>query len=284
MQFEILDTLSVPGDPAKPNEDAVLAEAIGAVVLDGATPVSEPLMPGKSDAAWIASFGARRLISHLKNGDAPRAALRHAFADAERSFEGLRRRAPAERFEIPCASMILAVPNQTGLDALWYGDCAALMQRPGAPCEAVGHEFEMRAQETDNAKRFLAETGIAPVEALARAPYTALFRDARSKVNSPDGTWLFAPYPPASEHVSRVRLDAPAGTLLLLASDGFLALANGYKLYDIDGLIAAATSKGLVALEKEARALEQNDPEGRSFPRFKKSDDATAVLLKLRES
>jgi hypothetical protein len=29
------------------------------------------------------------------------------------------------------------------------------------------------------------------------------------------------------------------------------------------------------------RAIEDKDPEGRKFPRFKKSDDATAVLLRL---
>ena len=109
MRFAIVGSVSVPG--GTPNEDAFAAEPEGAVVLDGATPVSEPLMPGKSDATWLAGFGVRRLMSHLKNGDSPRGALRHALADAERSFVGLRRRAPTERYELPSASMMLVVPN-----------------------------------------------------------------------------------------------------------------------------------------------------------------------------
>ena len=37
MAFEVLDSLSLPGDPAKPNEDAFAAEPFAAVVFDGAT-------------------------------------------------------------------------------------------------------------------------------------------------------------------------------------------------------------------------------------------------------
>lgn len=284
MRFEVLDTLSLPGDPAKPNEDAFLAEAIGAVVLDGATPVNDPLLPGKSDAAWISAFGARRLISHVRDGDAPRLALRHALADAERSFEGLRRRAPRQHYEFPCASMMFVVPDEIGFDALWYGDCAALLKRPGEACEAVGHDFAKRAEEGDAAARFLAEKGIAPVLALQGDEHIEYFRETRNKVNVPGGTWLFAPYPPASEHVSRAHFQTPTGALLLIASDGFLALANGCRLYDPNGLIEAAADKGLAALGAELRAIEDGDPEGRTFPRFKKSDDATAVLLRLSQS
>lgn len=48
-----------------------------------------------------------------------------------------------------------------------------------------------------------------------------------------------------------------------------------------DALIAAAREQGLKALGDKLRGIEDGDPEGRRYPRFKKSDDATAVLLKL---
>jgi hypothetical protein len=281
MQFQILDMLSLPGDPAKPNEDAVLAESFAAVVMDGTTPVSESLLPGRSDAAWIAGFGARRLISHLKDGDSPRGALRHALADAERSFAGLRRRAPRAPYELPYASMMMAVPCDSGFDALWYGDCSALVQPAGAKCEVIGQALDKRASESADARRFMEEKGLAPVEALAREEFLPLFRKGRNKVSRPGKSWLFSPVTEASEHVAHVRIAAPAGTLVLLCSDGFLALASGYSVCDAPGLVAAAVSKGLKALGEELRAFEDGDPEGRRFPRFKKSDDATAVLLKL---
>ncbi len=281
MPFEIVESLSLPGDPNKPNEDAFAAEPFGALVIDGATMVSENLMPGRSDAAWISSFGARRLMAHLREGDGSRAALRHALADAERSFAGLRRRAPEEPWELPLASMVLAVPADDGFELLWYGDCAALMLLPDGTTSVVGPALERKADETSAAQRFLDETGLAPVEALKGDKYLPLFRTGRETVNSPTGEWLFSPVAAASEHVLRARYRAPAGTLVLLCSDGFLALASAYGAMGVSEVVAAARDSGLNALGEKLRAVEDGDPEGRSYPRFKKSDDATAVLVKL---
>lgn len=281
MAFEILDTLSLPGDPAKPNEDSFQAEPFAATVFDGATMVNDPLLPGKSDAAWIAQFGARRLISHLRDGDSPRAAVRHALADAERSFTGLRLRAPRQRYENPYASMMLAVGRDGGFDALWFGDCAALVLRPNEACEVIGIAFDKKASESGDAARLSKERGMAPVGALARAEFLPFFQASRNTVNSPGGTWLFGPEPGASEHVSHTRILAPSGTLVLLCSDGFLALASDYGAYDGEGLVRAAAERGLKPLGEKVRQFENDDPEGRRFPRFKKSDDATAVLLRL---
>lgn len=280
MAFEIVESLSLPGDAAKPNEDALAAEPFAAVVLDGATMVSENLMPGRSDAAWIASFGARRLLAHLKSGDTPRAALRHALADAERSFAGLRKRAPAEPWEMPCASMMAAVPCDGGFEALWYGDCVALVQRPGEACEVVGQPVEARAGECDNARLFAERTGLAPVEALKLPEYIAYFRAGRSTINGRGGSWLFSPQAPASEHVSHRRISAPPGSQVLLCSDGFLALVL-YGRYQVGDLVGVAAQTGLAALGTELRAIETGDPDGITHPRFKTSDDATAVLLRI---
>lgn len=281
MQFEILDSVSLPGNPAKQNEDSFAAEAVAVAVLDGATPVSDPLLPGKSDAAWLSQFGARRLLSHIKAGDAPRSALRHALADAQHSFQGLARRTPSARHESPCASMVLAVPNDGGFDVLWYGDCSALVKTPEGQVEAVGSAFERRDGESADAARYMEATGLPPVGALDRPEALPMFQQARAKVNTPGGTWLFGVEPQASEHVSRQKLVAAEGALVLLCSDGFLALASDYGRYSVETLLAAAVEKGLAALGEELRAVENEDAEGRKFPRFKKSDDATAVLAKL---
>jgi hypothetical protein len=281
MPFEIVESLSLPGDSSKPNEDAFAAEPFAAVVLDGATMVSENLMPGRSDAAWISSFGVRRLMAHLKDGASPRAALRHALADAERSFVGLRRRAPQAPWEYPLASMVLAVPAEDGFDLLWYGDCAALMLLPDGSTSVVGPALERKAGETSAAQRFLDETGLAPVEALNGDKYLPLFRAGRDKVNTSAGEWVFSPVAAASEHTFRARYRAPVGALLLLCSDGFLALASAYDAIPTSALVAAARDEGLKALGDRLRAVEESDPEGRNYPRFKKSDDATAVLARL---
>ena len=53
MTFELLDQLSLAGDPAKANEDFLAYSPDAALVMDGATPLGDSLMPGPSDAAWL---------------------------------------------------------------------------------------------------------------------------------------------------------------------------------------------------------------------------------------
>jgi len=281
MAFEILDTLSLPGDAQKPNEDFCLADPFAAVVMDGATMVSEPLLPGKSDPAWLAQLGARRLMAHIKAGASARGALRHAIADAERSFLGLRRRAPQARYEMPFASMIFAMASEAGFEALWFGDCEGIFRRPGEAAETIGTALAKKDGEARAAKAFQDKTGLAPVEALKREDYIFLFREGRVNLNTPGGPWLFAPESGASEHVSHQKIAAPAGTHVLLCTDGFLALTAAYGRYDPAWLLDAALAKGLTALGEDLRGVETADPEGLRYPRFKPSDDATAVLLTL---
>ena len=108
MPFEYVDSLSLPGDAAKPNEDAFAFEPRAAAVFDGATGLGEKLLPGPSDAAWIARLGADRVLAHVAAGIPPQKAVRLALHDACTTFAMLRLREPAETWEIPFASMMFA--------------------------------------------------------------------------------------------------------------------------------------------------------------------------------
>lgn len=276
MAFELLDSLSLPGDTAKPNEDAMGHGGSAAVVLDGATPLGDPLMPGNSDAQWIAAFGARRILAHLREGEGARKALRGALADAEKSFNALRRGPLEDVWQTPCASMILAVESESEVELLWFGDCGALLGHGGA-VTVIGEAFDKKAGEAALAQQAARKTS---KPATDRAHHQAMHRKRRNRVNSGD-YWLFSPDARAAAHVSRRVVKAQVGAHLLLASDGFLALASDYGAYDEAGLVRACLDKGLAALGEELRAIENSDAQAEKFPRFKKSDDATALLLRL---
>ncbi|HVV27703.1 MAG TPA: hypothetical protein VHC40_07020 [Rhizomicrobium sp.] len=315
MAFTLLDSLTLPGDPAKPNEDAFGYGAQAAVVLDGATPLGDALMPGPSDAAWIAQFGARRLLAHLGEGKGARKALRDALADAQKSFEALRRMPPQAMWQTPCASMMLASLPPSGfnlpLDAarpsdveatspsrahsraggrqagasvdmelLWFGDCAALLEQGDGAVMVIGETFDKRAAEAVRAQTIAREKKLSPASALSRPEFIEALRATRNRINSGNG-WLFSPDARAAAHAGRRIVQAAAGAHLLLASDGFLALASDYGAYSADTLMAAARQKGLAALGAELRAIEADDAGGDRFARFKKSDDATALLLRV---
>jgi hypothetical protein len=280
MRLEVTQFLSLPGDPAKANEDAFGHSETAAVVIDGATPLGEGLMPGPSDAAWIAQFGARRLMAHLQGGDGARKALRAALADTQKSFEVLRRHEPEEMWQTPCASMMLVVPSEKGIEFLWYGDCAALVAHSAgaAPVTVVGETFDKRAAEAQAAQALGKEKNLSPAAGLSRQEFIGTLRRRRNRINS-GNSWLFSPDVKAAAHASRRVMKAASH--LLLATDGFLALASDYGAYSADSLMAAVLDKGLVALGEELRAIEADDADGDKFPRFKKSDDATALLLRL---
>ena len=280
MSLELLQSLSLPGDPAKPNEDSFAHRNGAAVVIDGATMLGDGLMPGPSDAAWIAQFGARRLMAHLGEGEGARKALRATLADTQKSFEALRRLPPEDAWQTPCASMMLAVRGETGVEFLWFGDCAALAKQSDAPVMVVGETLDKRAVEAERARDMAKEKGLSPAASLNRPEFISTLRAARNRINS-GNTWLFSPDVHAASHVSRRLMKLRSGSTLLLASDGFLALASDYGAYSVDGLMAAAMEKGLTALCEELRAIEAGDAGGDRFPRFKKSDDATALLLRL---
>jgi len=280
MKLEVIDQLSLPGDPDKANEDAFGHGEAAVVVIDGATPLGESLMPGPSDAAWIAQFGARRLMAHLKDGNGARKALRATLADTQKSFEALRRMPPEEMWQTPCASMMLAVQNGEELEFLWFGDCAALVKQGDAPVTIVGETFDKRAAEALRAQKLAKEKNLSPAAGLSRQEFIGTLRASRNRINS-GNQWLFSPDVKAAAHVARRVMKVAPASHLLLASDGFLALASDYGAYSADSLMAAALDKGLAALGEELRAIEADDAGGDKFPRFKKSDDATALLLRV---
>ena len=115
----------------------------------------------------------------------------------------------------------------------------------------------------------------------ARATIADILMDQRRKLNTPEGHANFVPDVSVLEHVRYRDFTVEHGAHALLMSDGFYALVEDYHAYDDAGLMSAAKGKGLAALYKELRQIENNDPEGQKFVRTKKSDDATAVLVTL---
>jgi hypothetical protein len=95
--------------------------------------------------------------------------------------------------------------------------------------------------------------GLAPAAGNSRAEYLPFLRASRNKVNGESGGWLFSPDMRAADRVESKYVEAPSGTLVLLSTDGFLALASDYGAYDAMGLIVAARDRGLKTLSNCAR-------------------------------
>lgn len=281
-KIQLLDSLSLPGSADRENDDAMGSSAAIAFVLDGVTSLSDtPLMSGRSDAAWVAHLARDLLLKapDLLAGD-PRALVRGVAEGITQEFERGRTRPPAGRYELPWTTLSLVSVEPGRLNIAYVGDSRILVETGDDCIHNFGTtpsrgSFEARlAQKMQSAGK-----GIG-IEA-QRQTVAAELRRAREFVNMPDGYWLLGADARVGDNLllASLALDGPA--IALLATDGFYALVEDYGAYDDRDLVATAQAIGLEALGAQLRRIEDADPVGKTYPRMKKSDDATAVLVRI---
>jgi hypothetical protein len=157
------------------------------------------------------------------------------------------------------------------------GDCRVI----GVGADGVAHIAGGAPHAADAETRRAAAQTDADKPLLERAETLARLRAERASINREGAHWTFGLDPACAEHTRDWRLRLPRPAHLLLMSDGFSALVDRYQAYDAAGLVRAALDKGLQELARELRAIEAADAAGTRHPRFKVSDDATALLMRL---
>jgi hypothetical protein len=250
-------------------------------VIDGATDVAEErLLPGGSDAAWLATVLDDCLRRLAPGGPGLDEALAAITAEAARRFAAERLRAPRERHELPSASGILARLDGDALEFLSLGDCSLLIEAPdGAVRFAAGGGLSDGDRRTSDAIRIFQRSLGAPTAAQTLAAIMPRLRAGRSDMNLPGGYGVFSVEPVPAEYVRIDRMALPGGAHLLLASDGFMRLADVYGRYRLGELPGVVRRKGLAALMAELRGIESADPDCHAVARAKPSDDASAMLI-----
>ncbi len=274
-----VDSLSLAGDRSKQNDDAFGVRGDRAWIIDGATDLHDtPLTGAASDAAWIANIASRHFhqAEGVKDGD-PRLLVAGASAAAGAAFRHVVRDQPYERWQSPIASLLMLVDAADGVRGLDLGDCRVFASdAQGAVFIHGGHdggadqESALAAQQRDKDKPLL-----------QRADTLAMLREQRARQNGGGGGWTFGLDPGCAQHARVWRMPLARPAHLLLMTDGFSALTDRYHAYGAGDLVAAALEQGLHDLARELRAIENADLCGDRHPRFKKSDDATALLLRL---
>lgn len=270
-----VESISLAGDRRKQNDDACGFAGPRAWVIDGATDLHDtPLTPSASDAAWLAQYLNRRLY------DAPFAnqwdeGIGKLSLEASKWFNSLVNK-PYERWQSPICSLLLVSEHADEIIGADLGDCRFIalgadgaVHVHGGPPDAAEHESARAAQQTDAHKPLL-----------ERAETIARLREQRAAINRDGAEWTFALDPQCGKHLRMWRFKVAPPAHLLLMTDGFSALADRYRVYDAEGLVRAALDKGLQELARELRTIETEDASGAKHPRYKASDDATALLLR----
>ena len=284
MSLKVIDSVSDPGIPAKPNDDRLGYNACCAFVIDGATGLGDDVLSPEfgSDAAWLAEQA--RLM--LERQVAPDSDLEMLLADFSRDARAFFEAAAAPpRYAWPSASFAMLRKAVDSWEFAGLGDCSLFLRQDDGTTSRHSALAHARGQEQASARRHIALTGgFGKVASFHRQPETlAALRQARQLQNTEEsGVWTLGLVPEAARHLVRQPLQVSAPATGLLCSDGFADLVDSYGRYSAAALIDAAKSHGVKALVEEIRTIERKvDPDGLTYPRFKQSDDATALLVEL---
>jgi hypothetical protein len=109
------------------------------------------------------------------------------------------------------------------------------------------------------------------------APILEVLRESRSG----PGKRILGVEPETMRSLETARLPCAPGDDILLMSDGFSALIDAYGALDQAALMAELAGQGLARLAIRLREIEAADGDCSRFPRFKTSDDATALWLRI---
>ena len=281
--FTVLDRVSLPGAPDKANEDSCRRERrfrLGHRHLDLPRNAADHERPQRCHVAR--DLCERPTVGLAPNADDGATLIRHVMEEARVAFF---QKALPERHDFmtwPVGAMTLVRWRDDVLDVWTFADTTTFVRPPGGAVITVGDAPELRRFEMAKAAELLKASGCTP-KTIGQSP---LFRDwlagRRARQKQSGALALLGLDPSAADRMRHARVACPGGSEILLTSDGFSALVDLYGRMDAGELMQAALDQGLAALADVARLIETHeDPDGILFPRFKLSDDATALLLRV---
>ncbi|RSM56604.1 integrase [Actinoplanes sp. ATCC 53533] len=109
-----------------------------------------------------------------------------------------------------------------------------------------------------------------------KSALTALIQEQQKIRNKPGGYWVAQVDPAAAQYAKTGSMTDIRGAVLL--SDGAALLVTDFHAMDWPALLTLAYQEGPAELIARTRALEDQDPHGETWPRYKHRDDATAVV------
>ena len=285
-RLEVLDSISDPAKPDAENDDRIGWNASAAFVIDGATGLGDPVVaPPASDAAWLAEHAKQYLELHLTPARAIGDVVREVCASARDAFFRAAGRAEIERYRYPNAAFQSLRVTEHGIETAGLADCKLILRDGADQVSRHSGSRAARGNEQSAARRAIAKSGgfNAAGEGFRETETLDELRQRRSRLNrDPDGMWTLGIAPEAGAHVRAEMLAIPLPAVGVLCTDGFADLIDNYQTSTDAGLVARAETDGLRALLEELRHIERVlDPDGVRFPRFKRCDDASALLVRI---
>jgi hypothetical protein len=262
------------GSPDAANEDwaGVLVPGL-AVVLDGLSAPDGTGTGCRHGTPWFVSQLGPRVLAQAAD---PARSLVDALAEAIQQVASLHPGCDLQHPGTPSATMVLLRAGDEGADYLALADAVLVLDTTDG-LKVVSDERVNQLAGKERAAANQVPAGSA-LKLRRRAQLTRALRRAR---NRPGGYWVAAADPQAASQAVAGSLPSKTLRRAVLLSDGASRLVDPFGLATWEELLALLDESGPEELLRQVRAAEAVDPEGRQWPRTKRSDDATAVYLTL---
>ena len=281
-KYELIDCISEAKPNAIRNEDCFFFTNDSAVVLDGATGLSALSFSPESDGNWFVNqfkFHAQNLKDKVSVVDNIEIILSKILANLpeETQLEN----SPA--YQLPSAGMVWAKFEDNSIDFYRLGDCKAFIKR-GQRVQEVFPPSTLEELDALSKKKMKEgiQNGLSSIE--ARHAILPTLRANRSKMNKLNGYGALSLSLDSLNFIEKRTLKVNSGDQILLMTDGFYAQVETYNMITYEKLFSEIEQKKSGVLLKKMRSLELNDKNLHTFTRLKPSDDATSVLLRIKNS
>ncbi len=281
--FKVRQHICYPGNPAKPNEDAIGFGKDYCFAIDGASCLSGVEVMGRgSDATWMVERVAAGLCERLDRGDdrsTEELLIEILLPLKEQYNAALAEKGIEKPDDSPSAGFALFRMRKGKLEFFGLGDCVGVAALPD------GKEFysldtglpNLDNQVLEQMMQLHIQTKLPVLK--TRELCTDLLITNRNKRNHPDGYWILdLNTPEALVNARKFSWELTEPTAVAVFSDGFAQLSDVFHFYNgYFELLTTMEHKDLEQLCLQLRLAQDEDADCDNYPRFKLRDDTCAL-------
>ncbi|MFF3974896.1 hypothetical protein ACFYZ6_34280 [Streptomyces rubiginosohelvolus] len=256
------------------NEDTVHASPTGVVLLDGLSAPKDLPMGCIHGTPWfVRQLGTSLLNLIGDNGVTLREALRAAISEVNDLHRGT---CALDGDAVPASTVAMIREREDVLDYLVLSDNVLVLDLGDDGVRTVTDKRVERVAGEEMRAALQGPTGTS--EHAARV--SALVTVQRRLRNRPGGYWVAATDPAAADEAITGTVDLTRVRQAALLTDGASRLVDSFDALSWEQLLDLLGTEGPSALITRTREVELADPVGERWPRFKRSDDATAAHVR----
>ena len=262
---------TVPGSPRQPNEDWAAATPTAAVVLDGLTTPRDLESGCLHGVPWYVAHLGSALLTRLADDSAElTACLARAIEDVASLHTDT---CDLSNPGTPQSTVAVVRVRDNELEWLALADALIILDRNGE-VEVISDDRVERAATSQRDEALRSRVGTNEHD----QDVSRLVEAQRSVRNRPGGYWVAAADPAAASESITGAVSCADVKRVAVLSDGAARLAK-FGLAGWEQILRTLAEEGPRALIEHVRRAEATDPNGERWPRYKASDDATAVHI-----